>query len=117
MRIVKNSITVTELRAMARELFGDMVKAVVDVERRIMAVDGELHADEEALLLEDGSDQKYLWGVNIYPDRTDENQVEFDALINISPSRGNLSRGVENPQTRELVRLVIAELVENDNPA
>jgi len=97
---------------MAEGMFGNLVKAVVDVKRSIMAVDGELHSDEEALLLEDGSEQADLWGINIYPAITDENWIEFDSLINIRPSHGNRSRGVENPETRRAVADIVSRLVE-----
>lgn len=55
MRIIKNQIKLSELEEMAQKMFGELVKAVVDVEKKIMAVDGELHADEEGLLLQNGS--------------------------------------------------------------
>ena len=47
-KIIRESIPKTELNEMAKEQFGDMVKAVVDMEQRIMAIGGELHSDEEA---------------------------------------------------------------------
>ncbi len=68
MKIVEAPITTEELAEMARIGFGDLVKAVVDVKRGLMAVDGELHSDEEALLLDNGSAQSDLWGINLYPD-------------------------------------------------
>jgi hypothetical protein len=70
MRIVdeKDRIKLDELRKMAEDLFGDFVKAVVDVAREAMIVDAELHSDEEALLLERGSNKKDLWGINLYPE-------------------------------------------------
>jgi len=110
--IIRDTISRTELQSMAEGMFGNLVKAVVDVKRSIMAVDGELHSDEEALLLEDGSEQADLWGINIYPAITDENWIEFDSLINIRPSHGNRSRGVENPETRRAVADIVSRLVE-----
>ena len=94
MKIVTDTITIDEIKKMAADMFGDMVKAVVDVERGIVAVDAELHSDLEALLLDDGSKQKNLWGINIYPELVQDEFVEFDSLINIRPSQGNRSRGV-----------------------
>jgi len=88
-----------------------MVKAVVDVERRIMAVDGELHADEEAILLENGSRQENLWGINIYPELEGSDRIEFDSVINIRPSQGNRSRGVDNTIVREKIVQVVAGLM------
>ncbi len=85
---------------MAAASFGNMVKAVVDLNRSVLAVDAELHSDLEALLLENGSKQKDLWGINIYPDISGADMVEFDSMINMRPSHGNKSRGVEDAGTR-----------------
>lgn len=71
---------------LAEERFGGMVKAVVDVGRRIMAVAGELHSDQEAMRLDDGSVQSDLWGVNLYPGEEGEGFLEFDSMINVRPS-------------------------------
>ncbi len=97
---------------MAEGMFGDLVKAVVDVERKIMAIGGELHSDEEAVLIEDGSKQENLWGINLYPEIEGEGWIEFDSVINIRPSQGNRSRGVDNPEIRKKVVEVVNQLVE-----
>jgi hypothetical protein len=78
-----------------------MVKAVVDVRRGIMAIGGELHSDEEALLLDDGSAQADLWGINLYPEEADDAWIQFDAMINVRPSQGNRSRAVEDPAIQQ----------------
>lgn len=88
-----------------------MVKAVVDIERGLMAVGGELHADEEAALIDDGSHQTSLWGINIYPDTAEPDWIEFDSMINVRPSQGNRSRDVENESTRAAIRAVVSRLV------
>ncbi len=113
MEIVKKGITRTELKAMAEKMFGNLVKAVVDVEKGIMAVNGELHADGQALLLEEGSKQEDLWGINLYPDKEGEDFLEFDSVINIRPSQQNRSRGVDNPETRKIILEVVNKLIEN----
>jgi hypothetical protein len=94
MRILENVITVAELKQVAQETFGDLVKAVVDVDRELVAIDAELHSDLEALFLEDGSKQNSLWGINFYPELEGEDFIEFDSMINLRPSQGNMSRGV-----------------------
>jgi len=111
MTIVRRQIPFADLDAMAKAQFGDMVKAVVDVERGLMAIGGELHSDDEALLLEDGSNQLHLWGINLYPAIGDENWIEFDSMINIRPSQGNRSRAVDDPGTRKTILAVVSRLV------
>jgi hypothetical protein len=92
-------------------LFGDLVKAVVDVERKIMAIGGELHSDEEALLLEDGSKQENLWGINIYPGLQNDNWIEFDSMINVRPSQDNRTRGIDNDEIRKKIVGIVSDLV------
>lgn len=111
MRIIKDKISITELKEMAKRMFGNLVKAVVDVDKEIMVVDGELHADQEALLLENNSSQKNLWGINLYPDIEGDDWLEFDSMINLRPSLNNLSRGVDNPQTKTKIRKIVNKLV------
>lgn len=108
MKIITDTITLNEIKEMAGKLFGDMVKAVVDVEKKIIAVDAELHSDLEALLLDNGSKQKDIWGINIYPEMGGDKFVEFDSMINVRPSQNNKSRGVED----ETMRKKILEIVE-----
>lgn len=110
-RIVADGITRAELTRLAESQFGDMVKAVVDVGRRVMAVGGELHSDDEAALLDEGSRQGDLWGINLYPGETDDDWIEFDSLINVRPSEGNRSRDVEDEGLRASIRDVVSELV------
>ena len=112
LRIVRTAVTRADLAALAAGQFGDIVKAVVDVGRRVMAIGGELHSDEEAALLEDGSRQADLWGVNLYPAEAGEGWIEFDSVINIRPSQGNRSRGVEDAGLQRSVRDIVTALVE-----
>ena len=111
MKIIKDTISVSELKQMTEKMFGNLVKAVVDIERGIMAVDGELHADLEALLLENGSKQESLWGINIYPEMTGDDFVEFDSMINLRPSQRNRSRGVDSPETQKKILEITGKLV------
>ena len=110
MKIIDSPISLGDLKALAEGRFGNLVKAVVDVERKIMAVDGELHADEEALLLENGSRQENLWGINIYPELEGSDRIEFDSVINIRPSQGNRSRGIDDQAIREKIIQLVAGL-------
>ena len=109
--IVSAPLPLDEIRRMAGAQFGDFVKAVVDVRQGLMAIGGELHADEEAVLLQHGGRQMDLWGINLYPDRPAEEFVEFDSMINIRPSQGNRSRGVEDAVVQRQIRDIVARLV------
>jgi hypothetical protein len=111
MQIIKNSITLGELEELAQRMFGNFVKAVVDTEKKIMAVDAELHADLEAFLLENGSEQKNLWGINIYPKIEGEELIEFDSMINIRPSQNNRSRSVEDSEKRKKIIEIVDGLI------
>ena len=111
MTIVRDTVTLDELRQMAAGMFGDMVKAVVDIERTLIALDAELHSDLEALLLEDGSSQKNLWGINLYPELAGEQFIEFDSMINMRPSQNNRSRGVEDGAIRARVIQIVTKAV------
>ena len=113
MRIASDAepVSIEELRQLAKGRFGDMVKAVVDLERRIMLLDADLHADQEAELLAQGSDQQDLWGINLYPDLAEAEWLEFDSMINLRPSFGNRSRGVDDPATRDAIAGLVQRLV------
>ena len=112
MKIIKDKITFEELNQMAAGRFGEMVKAVVDVDRGIIALDAELHSDLEALLLENGSRQQSLWGINLYPETKGEEFIEFDSMINVRPSVGNRSRGVENKELRKKIVSVVTNRIQ-----
>ena len=109
MIILKDKLTVQQLSDMAAEIYGDMIKAVVDVREGILAIDADLHSDLESMLLENGSRQEDLWGFNIYPEVEGDDFIEFHSLINIRPRQNNHSRGVED----ESIQLRIREIVDN----
>ncbi|MBN1915587.1 hypothetical protein JW796_01155 [Candidatus Dojkabacteria bacterium] len=111
MQIIRNTITLDELKEQAEKSFGNLVKAVVDIEKEIMAIGGELHSDEEALLLEEESSQDNLWGINIYPSLSKDKRIEFDSMINLRPTQNNLSRGVDNPGIQEKIISIVNKLV------
>jgi len=110
-KIVEKNIDIKELIRIGEEGFGEMVKAVVDVEKEIMAIGGELHADEEAILLGSGSKQEHLWGINLYPQKKDEEFIQFDSVINLKPSQGNRSRGIENPEIQKRVKEIVERFI------
>ena len=111
MHFIDKPITKKELEKIALERFGDMTKAVVDLEKEVMVVDADLHADQEAFLLVKGSKQKDLWGINLYPEFDDENFVEFDSMINLRPSWGNNSRGVDDVKIQKQIKDLVNKLI------
>lgn len=111
MKIIKNEkITIGELQEMSKKM-GNLVKAVVDIEKELIALDAELHADLEAYFLEQGSAQQNLWGINIYPEMTGSDIIEFDSMINLRPSQENRSRGVDDEKTRTRIIEIVMKLI------
>ncbi len=110
-RIITSSISLKELKESAKNGLGTLVKAVVDIERKLMAIEGAMHADEEQILLTDGSKQQNLWGINIYPDLPIADRIEFDSMINIRPSQGNPSRSVENPNIQKEIQRIVNSII------
>ena len=112
MQILTKKITRAQLKELAANTFVDMIKCVADVNLNLLAVDAELHADLEAMLLENGSEQENLWGFNLYPDETEEDFIEFDSLINIRAWQGNRSRDVEDEHVRKQIKEIVSKYVE-----
>lgn len=113
MQIITETLSLKDLKITANNLFGDMVKAVVDIDKRIIAIDAELHSDLEALLLSEGSLKQHLWGINLYPDLKGEDFLEFNSMINIRPSQGNMSRGVNDKELqKKIIEVVIDRIKE-----
>ena len=112
MQILTEKISREQLKELANNTFIDMIKCVADVKKGLLAVDAELHADLESMLLENGSELGDLWGFNLYPEETGEDFIEFDSLINIRSWQGNRSRDVENPEVREQIKSIVSKFVE-----
>ena len=111
MKILSHPIKHSDLNAMLPGYFGDMIKAVVDIQKMIIGLDAELHADIEKELLQQGSEQADLWGINLYPEIEGEDFIEFDSLINIRPYQGNRSRDVQDPVVRKRIVEVVNTLI------
>ena len=112
----EDRLAASELRRLVLLYFEDMVKYVVDVERGVIGLGGDMHADAEQLLLEDGSRQADLWGANYYPGRGREGCIEYTSLINIRPAAGNRSMEIQDPALRERVRALTWSLVGEGEP-
>ncbi len=111
MKLVDKIISKDELKEMSEIFSGGFVKAVVDIKKEIMVVDAPMHADEEKKLLDIGSQQDDLWGINLYPDLTDDDFIEFDSMINVRPRLHNFSRGIEDQELRKKIIAIVSKLV------
>ncbi len=106
------TISVNELQSLAENMYGNIVKAVVDIDKKIMVIDAEMHVDEEQFLLENGSLQNSLWGINLHPSKYGTNDfIEFDSMINIRPRQQNLSRNVEDLEIQNQIKNIVNGIV------
>src|SRR3990167_2976315 len=101
--IVSEKATPQQLREML-EALQTYIKLAVDVRQRIVAGGGALHADCEAALLEQGSQQGDVWGADWYPESGD---VRFESLINIRPKQGNRSLAITDPTLRSTIETIV----------
>ena len=111
MKLITNTITKDELKKMSESFAGGLVKAVIDIKKEIMVIDAPMHADEEKELLELGSHQDNLWGINLYPDLPREDFIEFDSMINVRPRLNNFSRGIDSKELQEKIVSIVTKLV------
>ena len=112
MELVNHSISIQKIRKMAKQQFGNLVKAVIDLDKGIMVIDADLHSDQESLLIQSGSNQANLWGINLYPEKYHSSEfIEFDSMINLRPSQNNLSRNVEDEKIRKKIINIVKKLV------
>ncbi len=109
MIILREPISIQEIQARHHDFFDTMVKIVVDIERQLVGLNGEMHADLEEILLEDGSEQKNLWGANVYFSRPHD--LEFTSLINIRPAQGNKSMEVLDPHVRDTMMQIVKRYI------
>lgn len=110
-KIVKDKISLVEVKRLAEESYGEMVKTVADIGQGILAIGGEMHADGEQLLLEKGSLQSDLWGFNIYPDTEDDGFLEYVSFINIRPKQDNRSQEISNLEIRDKIKKLVKEKI------
>ena len=112
LHIIKDPITKAELKKIAAERFGDLVKGAVDIEQGLVVLGGELHVDEMVELVEKfGSKGQNIWGVNLYPEKSGDDMIEFDSMINLKPALGNRTRGVDDPEVQKRIKSIVRKLI------
>lgn len=111
MKIV-DILTINELSELANKMYGNLVKADIDIKNNILVIDMGMHADGEAYLLEQGSKQNDLWGINLHPSNYGTNKfIEFDSMINIRPSQGNPSRDILDASIKDKITALVMERI------
>jgi hypothetical protein len=110
--ILDKKMPAAELVVLAAEGYGDFIKAVADISRGVIAIGGEMHADAEAMLLEDGSIQDALWGFNVLPGMPSGQRIEYTSLINIRPKQGNPSTTVADAGVRSQIDQLVERFIE-----
>jgi hypothetical protein len=108
-QIIRNRATPEQMRQMLDAL-GVYIKLAVDIQRGILAGGGELHADCEQVLLEDGSEQAHVWGADWYPLKQ---SVGYESLINIRSRVGNRSMEIQDPVVRAQIHRIVQNLLGN----
>lgn len=111
MKLVDKKITLGALKKMSSRTFGGLVKAVIDIEKGVMVVNADMHADQEKFLMDTGSKQDDLWGINLYPNLPQDQFIEFDSMINIRPRLNNFTRGIDDKKTRDKIVEVVTSLI------
>lgn len=110
--VIKDKINKEALRSLASKQYGDLIKAVIDVEQQIMGIGGELHIDIQSLLIEkENSQGQNTWGINLYLEKTGEDFIEFDSMINLKPALGNKTRSVEDIEIQKKIKEIINKIV------
>jgi len=112
LHIIEKPITRDELKKIAEERFGDLVKGAVDIDQEIIALGGEFHMDEAVALNERcRSKSKNVWGINLYPDKSGDDMIEFDSIINIKSDLGNRTQGVDDPKIQQKIKEIVSKLI------
>ena len=112
MFIIKKPIKSSVILEKYNNVYGTMIKAVVDIDKAIMAIDAELHSDLESHLIVQGSKQHDLWGINLFLNKVKPEWIDFTALINIRPSMGNRSMIIQDDNIKKKIAAIVYRLVE-----
>lgn len=110
--IVRTTVSRKQLTEIAKEYYEDIIKGVVDINREVVALGGEMHADAEEGLLNDGSQLRDLWGFNLLLDELKENCLVYESFINIRPGDNNKSLEVQDPEIRKQMMQIIFKRIE-----
>jgi hypothetical protein len=111
--IVRDQISLDQLREIAKEFYGFMIKGVVDIEEEIAAFGGEYHMDANLFLIDKGSKQPNIWGFNVYfhKKKGEEGWLEYTSLINIRPTEGNVTMEIADPLLKNKINSILQKII------
>lgn len=98
MIITKSTPFTKEEIEQLREVFDFYIKTVIDIEKKVCSAGCNMHYESEQVLLQQGSQQEYLWGGGI---ELETKTVDFNSFINIRPAQQNTSNEIQDAQIRE----------------
>ena len=110
-KVIKDPVSVEDVRTLAREIYRDMVKGVADIKRGVIALGGEWHMDANAALIADGSEQHDVWGFNLHPETRGDAAIKYVSLINIRPAQGSRSMEIHNDELRGKILAIVKRLI------
>ena len=111
MKIV-DKISVKELKEMAQKMDGNLVKADVDVVKKLVVIDMPMHFEGEQMLLQKGSRQEDLWGINLFPQKFGSDEfIMYESMINIKVHHNNPSMSVKSKEIKTRIRSIVDEVV------
>ncbi|MBI4155786.1 MAG: hypothetical protein HY507_00965 [Candidatus Zambryskibacteria bacterium] len=105
--IISDTITIDELKKIAKEFYVTMIKGVVDIKKEVIAFGGQYHIDANAVLTEKGSQQQDVWGFNVNFIKPKEEWIEYNSLINIRPLQENYDMEVLDEDIRRKMKKII----------
>ncbi len=106
--VLDRKITPEEFK-LAREVYGDYIKTVVDIEKNIIAVGGEYHIDCEEELIRQGSKLENLYGGGY---RISTKEVEYMAMSNYKPALNKYTYEISDNQIRDKLYKLTKEYLE-----
>lgn len=89
----------------------NMIKGVVDIKKRVIALGGEFHSDSNDVLIKKGSSQEDIWGINLYLEKPKEEWIEYISLINIRPADNNFDMEIQNQEIKDRIRKIVNSLI------
>ena len=106
MKFIEKPLNKQEIDNLQKQ-YGNYLKLTVDVTQEILVAGGELHADGEIILLEEGSHQKDIWGGGI---DLSTKTIDTTAILNLRPNQNNESIEILDPKIRDRFNKIVKKV-------